>query len=448
MAAIAGLLRKGEEDWQERIERLQERFPTVSCERVLQAVRANNGHAGYAATELRELGQEGIKNVDPDDSEWVATLLTSPAMFRQYCKQCFQEFDTDRNGVLDWSEVIGLTNKLCHQLGLAQPAEINLRTVFQGVDVNGDEVLQEDEFAKFFEIFLRYAFFEEHRRLVGTWQYKANPNEQTDGFSEYAIFQTTDWHMCFEGLQGQCPGGHQLAASSANRTLGGTLDLREGWLHAKVKVRVKNAEGHTTKKTTYGFVRLHLAEGSKDVLVSNFKSSEVSEWGENIFAYRKNGDRSNTPPEKETARWAYRKYSDFSARSSIVAPLGSNMFVPDEQVYDWSGLATDGGRTPMSIASSPAGLQSGRKPRRSKSHSGITAAKAGPTAVRCVATDGVAYRASPEFFDRTEVMLACGEKVQILEQRDATWFRTPQGWLPMHDAGGKLLFERASSRGF
>jgi len=389
MAAVAGLLRKGEEDWQERIERLQERFPTAGFERVLQALRDHGGHAGYAATHLRDLtlDQKGAKDVDPDDQEWVATLLTSPAMFRQYCKSCFQEFDTDRNGVLDWSEVVGLTTKLCRQLGLAQPSDCSLRTVFDEVDSNGDQVLQENEFAKFFESFLRYAFFVEHRRLVGTWQYKSNPNEQADaGYSEYVIFQTTDWHLCIEGLQGQCPGGHQLGASSANRALGGIMELRDGWLHSKVKVRVFGEDGQTIKKTTYGFLRLHCAEGNNDALISNFKSSEIEEWGEDIVAYRKSGDtekRANTPPGDALLQCKLKKPQSGMNASAFVDTL------------------------------------------------------------RCLAPYGVACRGSPQFHDRTDAMVACGDKVRVLEKRDDTWFRTVDGWLPMQDAAGKVLFARS-----
>jgi len=59
----------------------------------------------------------------------------------------------------------------------------------------------------------------------------------------------------------------------------------------------------------------------------------------------------------------------------------------------------------------------------------------GPT-FRCIAPNGVAYRASANFQDRLDNVTSKGQNVQVLEH----WIRTPDGWLPVMDAHGQKLF--------
>merc|ERR1712066_916263 len=47
-------LRPEEEEWADRFNRLQERFPDASPAAVLQALRESNGRAGKAAMKLRD----------------------------------------------------------------------------------------------------------------------------------------------------------------------------------------------------------------------------------------------------------------------------------------------------------------------------------------------------------------------------------------------------------
>eukprot|EP00928_Gymnodinium_smaydae_P038490 TRINITY_DN26541_c0_g1_i1.p1 TRINITY_DN26541_c0_g1~~TRINITY_DN26541_c0_g1_i1.p1 ORF type:complete len:483 (+),score=126.70 TRINITY_DN26541_c0_g1_i1:40-1488(+) len=149
-----------ESGWRDLFERLCERFPTLSPDRVAQALRNHNGHAGNAASELRDLTTIKVKPPDPDDAEHVATLLSSPMMFKHACKENFQKFDTNGDGVLDFTEVLALTNELYYSFGLQQPSEACLKAFFQVTDENNDGVLSEREFRRFFEMFLRYAFFD------------------------------------------------------------------------------------------------------------------------------------------------------------------------------------------------------------------------------------------------------------------------------------------------
>lgn len=167
--ALIGYLRPEEEDWQDVFDRLCERFANFPAQKVVDILRENNGHAGQAAAALRDLGGTGKRDVDPDDIEHVKTLLTSPVMFSHVCKENFRKFDTNGNGVLELKEVLHLVNALYDGFGLQPPREGNLRSFFEANDVNKDGVLSEKEFKTFFEMFLRYAFFDvtqkEHRRV-------------------------------------------------------------------------------------------------------------------------------------------------------------------------------------------------------------------------------------------------------------------------------------------
>lgn len=69
-------------------------------------------------------------------------------------------FDADGNGVLDVNEVISLTSAMYSSFGLQVPSEGSVRAFFVAMDENGDGVLSEREFRRFFEMFLRFAFFD------------------------------------------------------------------------------------------------------------------------------------------------------------------------------------------------------------------------------------------------------------------------------------------------
>eukprot|EP00928_Gymnodinium_smaydae_P062223 TRINITY_DN46133_c0_g1_i1.p1 TRINITY_DN46133_c0_g1~~TRINITY_DN46133_c0_g1_i1.p1 ORF type:complete len:201 (+),score=39.57 TRINITY_DN46133_c0_g1_i1:54-605(+) len=152
-----------EESWREALESLSARFPTVDRTRVLQVLRDNNGHGGYAAASLRSLTSDGVREADADDIDHVATLLSSPAMFKHACKDQFRKFDKNRDGALDWDEVLALTAHLYERFGLEPPSEGTLQAFFDSTDENHDGVLSEREFRKFFESFLRHAYFDVHK---------------------------------------------------------------------------------------------------------------------------------------------------------------------------------------------------------------------------------------------------------------------------------------------
>jgi len=312
------------EDMQERAERLRERFPSVSADRVLQSLRDHGGHAGYAATELRNLNVDVIKSADPEDSEHVATLLSNHMIFKQTCRSHFKQFDTNRNGTLEWDEVLALTNHLCSFMGLEPPGEKSLQAFFDASDANKDGVLTEREFPKFFESFLRYAFFMQHRTLVGTWRYRSAGNSSPS--SEFTILLGKDYRLYYRSARGH--GGTPTAQVQQGRQeVHGTLELKEGYLQADLKIgnRDDGKKGsHLTNERSYGVVRLLFIEGTTEKVITNFKlDADCGGWGNDITAKRRQtleeerASRCSTPPIGAVLRCiapngcAYRRSPEF-----------------------------------------------------------------------------------------------------------------------------------------
>lgn len=154
-----GGLRPDEEPWRGPYDNLCERFPTAGADRVAESLRQHGGHAGKAASSLRELLSATVREPDPDDAEHVKTLLSSPFMFKHSCREHFERFDLDGSGSLDLEEVTQLAKALYSSFGLPPPSEGSVRAFFVEMDKNGDGVLSEHEFQTFFEMFLRLAYF-------------------------------------------------------------------------------------------------------------------------------------------------------------------------------------------------------------------------------------------------------------------------------------------------
>merc|ERR1712070_231730 len=144
-------------------------------DRIAQALRDHGGHAGHAASDLREMTDGTVKEADLDDKEQVSTLLTSPAMFKHVCGEHFRKFDQNANAVLEWDEIVTLTDSLYDSFGLPRPGDETLKAFFDNSDENKDGSLSEAEFRKFFESFLRHAFFDTDklREIVDTSRSKS-----------------------------------------------------------------------------------------------------------------------------------------------------------------------------------------------------------------------------------------------------------------------------------
>jgi len=287
MAGAVAKVQEPEEAWRERIGRLQERFPEASQAQILEVLRTNFGHAGHAAADLRVLDSGEVQEADPDDSEWVSMLLSNPNVFKQTCKDRFRKFDVNRNGYLDWQEVVSLVTSLSKKLGLEAPTEKCLRSFFfDTTDENKDGKLSEKEFTKFFESFLRYAFFMEHRRLVGNWHLRA--------CCEFRVVQTRDWRMQFRCLSGNVPGGSALPPGSTTELfeVAGTLELFEGWLQADLRQGVRSADRKLTDSEPCGAIRLQLGDAAGDTIRCSFRSNPGIRWGRDTLCQRDIGGYS------------------------------------------------------------------------------------------------------------------------------------------------------------
>jgi hypothetical protein len=120
-------------------------------------------------------------------------------MFKHACKEKFKKFDVNGDGVLEFDEVKNLTNSLYDEFGLQIPPEGCLRAFFYATDENQDGVLSEREFRKFFEMFLRYAFFDhlKLRQMVEAGQAIEADRGPTNGNGKNLKRQTTDvWELC------------------------------------------------------------------------------------------------------------------------------------------------------------------------------------------------------------------------------------------------------------
>lgn len=345
------------EDLRERADRLCERFPSVNADRVLQVLRDNNGHAGYAAADLRALSTDVIKSADPEDSEHVATLLSNAMLFKQTCRAHFKKFDMNRNGTLEWEEVLGLTNNLCSYMGIDQPGEKSLQAFFESSDNNRDGVLSEREFPKFFESFLRYAFFLQHRRLVGTWRCKGDTNDTLS--SEFSILLGKgDYRLYFRSHRSGCPGTPKSQVQG-RQEVHGTLELREGSLQANLKVGIRESDKRSglSHESFYGVVRLRFAEGTTEKVVVNFKSDPHGGWGNDVVAKRRHtleeerASRCSTPTVGGILRCiapngvAYRRSPEVLDRTDALVRQGDTVRVTERHL-DTHWIRVAGGWLP------------------------------------------------------------------------------------------------------
>jgi hypothetical protein len=63
------------------------------------------------------------------------------------------------------------------------------------------------------------------------------------------------------------------------------------------------------------------------------------------------------------------------------------------------------------------------------------------TVVRCIAPYGVAIRAGPEFTAKSAGFIRSGDTVCIAEVQGSNWIREMDGWIPLVDPRGNVLFE-------
>jgi hypothetical protein len=147
-----------EEEFRQAVGRLCERFPAFSAERVMEILIEADGHAGQAAARLRDLSASGMRPIDPEEAEHVKTILSSPTIFAAACQEQFQKYDLNQDSVLEWDEVLAMTNRLHQSFGLEPPRQGSLREFFDESDANHDGVLELSEFIVFYERYMRLAY--------------------------------------------------------------------------------------------------------------------------------------------------------------------------------------------------------------------------------------------------------------------------------------------------
>jgi len=350
--AMNNHLKASEEEWRDLFNNLCARFPGVQGQKVAQVLRDRNGHGGEASAFLRDMTSSVVKEPDPDDVEHVATLLSSAAMFKHACKENFKKFDINKDGALEWDEVKALTNNLYDEFGLQAPSEGSLKAFFLATDENQDGVLSEREFRKFFEMFLRYAFFD-HLKLR----------------------QVVEKGKAIEEQRASVVG------------------LADGRDDAE-----RDSRGSTPAEDSRG------------------SSASSSSKPDKRKKSHKSAQRAGEEPRVTSPGSGYEKSHKSGQRERDHTPQAE----PERPAVrcEKSGQR-ERGRTPPAQAERPLG-----------------------TAMRCVAANGVAYRASPDFQDRTNVSVGNGETVRVLEH----WIRTPSGWLPVTDTRGQNLFETSNAQ--
>lgn len=328
------------EEWRDIQKRLAERFPSVPSDRISEILNTHDGHAGDAARALRNLVSTDVSEADPDDVEHVSTLLSSPAMFKHACKEKFRRFDINGDGSLEWNEIRQLVSALYEEFGLQPPAEGTLRAFFIANDENKDGVLSAKEFRKFFEMFLRYSFF----------------------------------------------------------------DI--------VKLRQVVEEGKAI-------------EDQNGTSISDSQNSSVA-------------SISNS------AKYCIPEDQSISARRPSPSKLSQCTSLPSltpthQSRFHFSPKASPVNASSMYRWKQHNGYQSPQKAKgRHHELSSCVSLPSLERKMRCVAPQGVAYRATPAFHDRSQDAVNNGEAVQVLEH----WIRTPQGWLPVADPHGRSLFEQ------
>jgi len=344
-------LKPNEQEWKEVFNRLSERFPTVKGHQIAQALREHHGHAGEAAAVLRDLTSCSVKEADPDDVEHVATLLSSPAMLKHACKEQFRKFDVNKDGVLEWDEVKQLVNNLYDEFGLQMPSEGSLKAFFFATDENMDGVLSEREFRKFFEMFLRYAFFD-HLKLRQMVEKGQEIEQRRNSMNADQIPKVTEVRADADTASPQ----DSRASSASDGNKPATPDETQAPPKSQTKPE-----------------RVALAPIDQQKPPRRSPKSEDKQ--QDRSQQRDRDHRSSRDKERERA-------------------------------------------PPPEVSEGPFG-----------------------TAIRCLAQNGVAYRASPDFQDRMDAVVGRGETVRVLEH----WIRTPDGWLPVMDPQFQPLFERSSA---
>lgn len=376
-----------EEHWREVFDRLCERFPTVTGRKVADVLRENDFHAGSSAKALRDLVGHGVRDADPDDAEHVRTLLSNPMIFNRVCQEHFRKFDVNGDGVLELSEILELTSALYKGFGLPVPSQGSVQAFIYAMDENHDGVLDEKEFQRFFEVFLRYAFFDvmKLRDIVKRGLACQSAPQQEAPSSRLA----EPSHV----ITMTSPGGRTKQVGNSRPNSSPRTEASE---ETADNCRVE--DWHLPGVSPSNHRRKCSRSGSRTVSPRR-----------DVSVHFDTGDSHRKPAFGQSAR----------KKASLLRP--------------------EDDRPPGRSSNRALGSQS---PDRRRTREGVQ------PAFRCVAPGGVALRELPEGGppreddEEGELQVPPGAVVQALE----VWIRTKDGWLPVMDKGGDALFLRRSNR--
>lgn len=76
----------------------------------------------------------------------IRAILNDEAQLKRLVKQAFEQQDTDKNGKLDFYEMMNMMEKLLKNNGQGAPEEVEIRALMKQLDTNQDGYISLDEF--------------------------------------------------------------------------------------------------------------------------------------------------------------------------------------------------------------------------------------------------------------------------------------------------------------
>jgi Ca2+-binding EF-hand superfamily protein len=72
--------------------------------------------------------------------------------FKELCIECFHKYDTNKNGVIEFTELKVLLIDVARESGHELPTEDDVTRVFNDADKDRNNVISKDEFVELFKV--------------------------------------------------------------------------------------------------------------------------------------------------------------------------------------------------------------------------------------------------------------------------------------------------------
>jgi Ca2+-binding EF-hand superfamily protein len=72
--------------------------------------------------------------------------------FKELCNKYFDKYDTNKNGVIEFSELKPLLVDVAMEAGTGVPSDDDVRGVFNDADTDNNKVISREEFVELFKI--------------------------------------------------------------------------------------------------------------------------------------------------------------------------------------------------------------------------------------------------------------------------------------------------------